>query len=192
MGKDDKGMTRRTKLFLRTAIMGIAMLMLTAVVQVNADRQSALTGLETYLAVMFPEATRFTENTGDSPHIQAFRITNDSEELLGFAFLTLDIEPLERGYEGPIEMLVGLDVNGKLTGVEIIKHREPYGYFSIDLPEFTEQFLNKSILDRFRVGEDIDGITTATITVSSATRAIRKSARRIASAFLAETNGDAH
>ena len=192
MGKDDKGITRRTKLFLRTATMGISALMLAAVIQVNADRQSALTGLEAYFPVMFPEATRFTEQIESPPHIQAFRIANDSEELLGFAFLTLDIEPLERGYDGPIEMLVGLDVNGKLTGVEIIKHREPYGYFSIDLPEFTEQFLKKSILDRFRVGEDVDGITTATITVSSATRAIRKSARRIASAFLAETNGDAH
>ena len=192
MGKDDKGMTRRTKLFLRTAIMGIAALMLAAVVQVSADRQSALAGLEAYFAVMFPAATQFTEKTGSPPLIQAFRITNGSEELLGFAFLTLDIEPLERGYEGPIEMLVGLDVNGKLTGVEIIKHREPYGYFSIDLPEFTEQFLNKSILDRIRVGEDVDGITPATITVSSATRAIRKSARRIASAFLAGTSGAAH
>jgi transcriptional regulator of nitric oxide reductase len=192
MGKDDKRMNRRTKLFLRTVTMGITSVMLVAIVQVNADRQSTLTGLEADFAVMFPAATRFTEETGGPPHIQAFRVTNDSEELLGFAFLTLDIEPLERGYEGPIEMLVGLDVNGKLTGVEMIKHREPYGYFSIDLPEFTAQFLNKSILDRFRVGEDIDGITTATITVSSATRAIRKSARRIASAFLAGTSGNKH
>ena len=31
MGKDDKGMNRRTKLFLRTAIMGIVALMLAAI-----------------------------------------------------------------------------------------------------------------------------------------------------------------
>jgi NosR/NirI family nitrous oxide reductase transcriptional regulator len=82
-------------------------------------------------------------------------------------------------------MLVGMDPRGKLVGVLVTDHREPYGYFSIELPEFGEQFVGKDIRDRFRVGEDVDAITRATITVTSASRAVRNSSRRIARAYLA-------
>ena len=58
------------------------------------------------------------------------------------------------------------------------------GYFSVDLPEWPVQFEQKSIRDRFRVGEDIDAISRATVTVTSASRAVRNSARRIARAYL--------
>ena len=168
----------------------VVFLMLLAIVHVNGLMQSSIRGLEAHLERMFPEAARFSGKTGTPPYIRAFRADDDNEVLLGFAFSTLDLEPLERGYEGPIEMLIGMDTAGNLRGVEVISHREPYGYFSIDLPEFVEQFDGKSILERFRVGDDIDGISTATITVSSATRAIRKSARRLAKQFLTEASDD--
>src|SRR5690606_16747802 len=95
-----------------------------------------------------------------------------------------ELEPLERAYDGPIKMLVGMDTKGELTGIVVVEHREPYGYFSVDLPEFPAQFAGKSVRDRFRVGEDIDAITRATVTVASASRAVRNSARRIARAYL--------
>ena len=63
-------------------------------------------------------------------------------------------------------------------------HHEPYGYFSIDLPKYAVQFRQKSIRDRFRVGGDIDAVSTATLTVTSATRAVRNGSRRIARQFL--------
>jgi hypothetical protein len=72
-----------------------------------------------------------------------------------------------------------------LTGVIVTDHREPYGYFSVDLPAFVKQFDEKNIRDRFRVGEDIDAITRATVTVTSASRAVRNSSRRVARAHLA-------
>jgi len=53
------------------------------------------------------------------------------------------------------------------------------------LPEFAAQFEGKNIRDRFRYGEDIDAISRATITVTSASRAVRNSARRAATAHLA-------
>ncbi len=51
------------------------------------------------------------------------------------------------------------------------------------------QFTGKSILDRLTVGDDIDSVTRATITVEGATRAIRKSARKIARQHLRERQG---
>ncbi|MBT4740910.1 MAG: hypothetical protein HOO09_11045, partial [Rhodospirillaceae bacterium] len=61
---------------------------------------------------------------------------------------------------------------------------EPFGYFSIDPPEFSEQFDNKSILDRFEEGRDIDSVSRATISIESAARVVKKTARRVAKQHL--------
>lgn len=142
--------------------------------------------LRAQLERLFPAAERFSAKTGSPPHFKAFGPAgSDAEpELLGLAFWTTELEPLERAYDGPIKMLVGMDTKGVLTGVIVTEHREPYGYFSIDLPEWPEQFEGKSVRDPFRVGDDIDAITRATVTVSSASRAVRNSARRVARAYL--------
>ncbi|SVA24108.1 uncharacterized protein METZ01_LOCUS76962 [marine metagenome] len=164
--------------------------LLVAVVHVDAWLQSSIRGLEIHLSGLFPEASRFSGRTGVPAHIKVFAGDDDNEHLIGFVGSTVDVEPLERGYEGPIEMLVGMDTSGTLRGIRLISHREPYGYFSIELPEFAAQFVGKSVLDRFRVGEDVDGVTTATITVSSATRVIRKTARRVVRAHLADPENE--
>ena len=83
-------------------------------------------------------------------------------------------------------MLIGMDPGGALLDISIVYHNEPYGYFSIDRPEFVEQFRGKSVLDRLTVGADIDAVSRATITNKSVVRAIRNSARRMAREFLAE------
>jgi transcriptional regulator of nitric oxide reductase len=110
---------------------------------------------------------------------------SDATTALGFAFWTTELEPLERGYDGPIKILVGMDTKGVLTGIIVAQHHEPYGDFSIDPPQFAAQFVRKSIRDPFKIGTDIDAVSRATITINSAARAIRVSARRIATRLLA-------
>jgi NosR/NirI family nitrous oxide reductase transcriptional regulator len=141
---------------------------------------------EEQLAYLFPEAATFTEKQGSPPHYKAYGPAVDGEqpELLGLVFWTTELDPLERGYDGPIQMLVGMDTRGILTRIIVTNHREPYGYFSVELPEFAEQFDGKDIRDRFRYGEDIDAISRATITITSASRAVRNSGRRAARAHL--------
>jgi NosR/NirI family nitrous oxide reductase transcriptional regulator len=141
---------------------------------------------EQQLAYLFPEAATFTEKEGSPPHYKAYGPAVDGEEpeLLGLVFWTTELDPLERGYDGPIQMLVGMDTRGILTRIIVTDHREPYGYFSVELPEFSEQFEAKDIRDRFRYGEDIDAISRATITITSASRAVRNSGRRAARAHL--------
>ena len=77
-----------------------------------------------------------------------------------------------------------------ITKVKIVDHYEPFGYFSIDPPEFATQFDGKNILERFEEGYDVDSVTGATITVDGAARVIRKSARRIARAYIARKNSE--
>lgn len=144
-------------------------------------------GLLAQLEQLFPDAASFSAKSGSPPHYKALGPSASGQEpkLLGYAYWTTELEPLERGYDGPIKMLVGMDTTGVLMGVIVAEHREPYGYFSVDLPEFSEQFQGKNIRDPFKVGSDIDAIARATISVTSASRAIRNSSRRTARAYLA-------
>ena len=137
--------------------------------------------LDTYLRQLFPGAASFSPKEGEPPHFKAY---DQRQKITGYAFWTTELEPLERGYDGPIKMLVGMDAAGVLTGIVVAQHTEPYGNFSIDVPAFPAQFRGKSIRDPFRVGGDIHAVSRATITVSSATRAIRNSARRVARQLL--------
>lgn len=135
------------------------------------------------LKQLFPAAASFSPKEGNPPHFTAYG-SEAPKTPIGYAFWTIDLEPLERGYDGPIQMLVGINPSGLLAGVIVTAHREPYGYFSVDKPEFAKQFVGKSVRDPFKVGSDIEAISRATITVNSATRSIRNSARKIARALL--------
>ena len=144
-------------------------------------------GLLAQLEQLFPEAASFSAKSGTPPHYKALgpSASGQDPKLLGYAYWTTEIEPLERGFDGPIKMLVGMDTAGLLTGIIVTEHREPYGYFSVETPEFVAQFKGKNIRDKFQVGADVDAIARATITVTSSSRAIRNSSRRIARAYLA-------
>jgi transcriptional regulator of nitric oxide reductase len=152
-----------------------------------AGRQPAIDArLQQQLRQLFPTATGFSPKGGEPPHFKAYAGgTAAAPVIAGFAFWTTELEPLERGYDGPIKILVGMDMKGVLTGIVVADHHEPYGNFSIDLPRFPAQFKGKSIRGPFKVGGDIDAVSRATMTVSSATRAVRNSARRVARQLLA-------
>ncbi len=159
------------------ALISVAIAGTSALSPLDADTEAELRGL-------FPEAASFAANKGQLPHFRVYQ--GEEPTLVGFAYYTTDIEKLERGYKAPINFLVGMTVVGEIVGIRLIEHDEPYGYFSIETDDFSAQFEGKSILDRFRVGRDIDAISSATITIASAARGIRNSGRRIARQFLAE------
>src|SRR5262245_66575466 len=141
--------------------------------------------LQWQLMQLFPEATSFSPKGGDPPHYKAYLGEKGTAgTLAGFAFWTTELEPLERGYDGPIKMLVGMDLKGMLTGVVVVEHHEPYGSFSVEPPRFAAQFRGKNIRDPFKVGDDVYAVSRASITITSATRAVKNSARRIARQLL--------
>jgi transcriptional regulator of nitric oxide reductase len=142
--------------------------------------------LEGMLRQLFPTARRFAPRSGNPPHFEVFSADprSGADTVSGLAFWTTEIEPLERGYDGPIKILVGMDTKGILAGILVVQHREPYGDRSIDRPEFPAQFKGKNIRDSFTVGRDIDAVSGASISINSATRAIRNSARRVARQLL--------
>ncbi|MFH1727294.1 MAG: RnfABCDGE type electron transport complex subunit G [Pseudomonadota bacterium] len=97
---------------------------------------------------------------------------NAEGKLIGVAFKTSSQE----GYSGLIELMMGVDNNGKIKGLYVLNHKETPGLgdkMSHDF--FKKQFIGKNLENfNFKVkkdGGDVDAITAATITsraVSSA------------------------
>src|SRR5436190_16327778 len=125
--------------------------------------------LQSQLKTVFPSATAFSpKQTSPLPHYIAYTGPDSARVIAGYVFWTTELEPLERGYDGPIKILVGMDTSGILAGVLVTQHHEPYGDFSIATPQFAAQFRGKSVRDPFRVGADIDAVSRATISITSA------------------------
>ncbi|MBU2567885.1 MAG: FMN-binding protein [Elusimicrobia bacterium] len=94
----------------------------------------------------------------------------------GYCFFTTDLVPDEGvGYGGEMKILVGVDLGGKITGIEVIQHSETSGYVSdSSLEKFTGRFTGKTKNDKLEAGQDIDGITGATLTTNAIANAVRK------------------
>lgn len=73
----------------------------------------------------------------------------------------------------PITFLVILDTSGKIISTGIIKYREAYGG-GVQQENWNKQFAGKDKNASFKVGEDINSITGATISVNSVTSGIKK------------------
>jgi transcriptional regulator of nitric oxide reductase len=163
-----------------------AFLILAALLLPIAAQQTTLDKtIEGQLKRVFPSATSFSaKQTSPVPHYVAYTGNPGSQTVAGYVFWTTELEPLERGYDGPIKILVGLDNTAHLTGVFVAEHHEPYGYFSVEPPEFARQFVGKDIRDPFKVGADVAAVSRASISINSSSRAIRNGARRVARALL--------
>ena len=169
---------------MRKVLLAIAFSLLTATAVLAQPAMDRV--LQAQLKILFPDAATFSSKEGSPPHFKVFATAAKGSEprLLGLAWWSTELEPLERGFDGPIKMLVGMDTTGILKGIIVTEHREPYGDFSVETPAFAAQFKGKNIRDPFKVGADIDAISRATITVTSASRAVRNSSRRIARELL--------
>jgi NosR/NirI family nitrous oxide reductase transcriptional regulator len=139
------------------------------------------------LKQLFPSAATFSPLEGTPLHFTAYPSdpkSNPGVKPLGIAYWTTDLVPQEHGYHGPIHMLVGLDPTATITGVVVTYDSEPYGYFSVEPPKFAAQFKGKKISDPFVVGRDVDAVSRASISIASATRAIRDSSRMVVKQLL--------
>ena len=136
---------------------------------------------------VMPGATVFEIREGD-PQVIVGYAAGGEEAPVGYAFLTSDVPPEELGYNGPIEVLVGMDTEGVLTGVRVTHYAESYmrtrGDF-LRTPGYEAQFTGKSIADPFRAGRDVRIVSRATISVSAMSRGTRASARRVYAAYMA-------
>ena len=164
----------------------LLLVMFTATVALSGQVVKDKRALAIQLKVLFPTATDFGSPEGKPPVIKAF-LTDPktrAQTLLGYAAYTTDWQPFERGYDGPIRVLVGITTAGVVSNIVVVEHKEPYGYRSIDQQRYADQFINKSIHDAFKLRADVDAVSGATASVGSATRSIRDTAKRVAEAYV--------
>jgi len=108
----------------------------------------------------------------------AYRARNDTQNV---AVVFSSIAP--NGYNGPIQMLVGVYEDGRLAGVRVVKHRETPGLgdaVSVTHSNWILGFNNKSLSNPTenywkvkRDGGKFDQFTGATITPRAVVKAIR-------------------
>ena len=137
----------------------------------------------------FPDSDGFSEFEGEPPVAKVFH----GNRQLGYVFRTLPIAPIPAYSGKPIDMLVGLDLDGNITGVRVLEHHEPIllvGIPETSLDRFTDQYRGKSVEDRLKVGAgsregyvNIDAVTGATVTVMVMNEVILQSVRRVATEY---------
>ena len=143
---------------------------------------------------VFPGVTRVGPSTGKPPVYQTYAPDPSSgkEAPVGFLFLTSDWPPEESGYSGTILTLVGLDMQGMITGARVLDYHESLRSSRGDFLRgyFENQFAGKRLADPFRVRRDVDNVSGATITSAATARGIRNAARRVAAAHLYKDRGE--
>jgi len=90
------------------------------------------------------------------------------DSLLGYAALDNTY-----GKSLPITFLVLFSPDGKILRVDVIRYREPYGG-AVASRNWLNQFIGKFSNDYFRIDNEIDSISGATISVNSVTRGVHK------------------
>ena len=134
----------------------------------------------------FPEASSFTDFTGEPPAATALR----GDEVLGYLFRTNDVSPIPAYSGKPINQLVGIDVEGNIVGATVLEHHEPILLVGIPesrLTEFVDQYRGKKVTDHIRVGAgtrpgyvNVDAITGATVTVMVMNEGLVRAGRKVA------------
>ncbi|MEJ2508972.1 MAG: 4Fe-4S binding protein [Gammaproteobacteria bacterium] len=138
------------------------------------------------VASFFPQATRFGPIEGTPPAAAVYR----DDKVVGYVFTTKPIEPIPAYSGKPVNLLVGMDLKGHITGTQVLEHHEPILLVGIPesaLDKFIDQYKGKSVQERIKVGAgkekgftNIDAISGATVTVMVVNQTILRAAREVA------------
>lgn len=112
---------------------------------------------------------------GESDGLELAYIVRRGGETLGYA-----LKQTVQGYGGPIELMIGVEKNRTLRGIHVggasFNETEGLGAKAKE-PSFTEQFTGK--MPPVTPGQNIDGISGATITTKAVTDGVNKAVERL-------------
>lgn len=115
----------------------------------------------------------------------------NDRKLIGYVFLSTDIVDIPAYSGKPVVTLIGMDTQGIVTGVRVLKHSEPIlllGIPEAELTKFIKQYLGKFVGSKIEVGAGrpdqgvigLDAITGATVTVIAQNQVILRSGLAVA------------
>ncbi|KAA3648436.1 MAG: FMN-binding protein [Chloroflexi bacterium] len=119
------------------------------------------------IEAVFPEADHITHSDHEGDLYMAWA-DGDEEHLIGYVALGE-----ANGYGGPLTMAVGVDANGEIISLSIAQEKEtPSWSTRIRNSDFVSSLLGKSYDEAFKVGEDVDAITGATVSSKGIAEAV--------------------
>ena len=166
-----------------TLIIGLTLLIaVVAVIGVHQLLQTPEGELETVseetremLLAVFPEEAEFAlvEHEGEEVYVAL-----ENDETIGLAAVSAG-----EGYGGPIEVLTGTNPQGEIIGISVLDHSETDGLGDrVEEAEFRERFHGLTVDDPITIGEDVDGLTGATVSAEAVAEAVRDAMGVISSA----------
>jgi electron transport complex protein RnfG len=138
-------------------------------------KQRQETDLQAMLEDIFPDADSFEQADGINSPDAAVTIESAYKALRNGNLVGAAVRVSRASYSGPIITMVGVNIDGTITGVRILEHSDTPGlganaasdsYF-VDRGKgitFYGQFTGKSVNDPFEVKRDVVVITASTIT----------------------------
>ncbi len=164
-----------------------AVLVLLATTAPPAQAASRLASFlaNTSLTEVFPGAERAGPVEGTPPAAPVFR----GGELAGYVLLNSDVVS-SVGYSGkPIDVLVGIDLDGRITGAKLVKHSEPIVLIGIPesrVTDFIAAYVGKNVIGlagRPTSGpREVDIVSGATVTVLVIEDSMLRAALKVARA----------
>jgi NosR/NirI family transcriptional regulator, nitrous oxide reductase regulator len=171
--------TRQFVSFLLAALLSVSVALWAQPARATGDLANYLPKVSP--ANFFPEADRFGLAQGDPPIAPVFR----GDQLQGFVYLNSDFANAI-GYSGkPIQVLVGIDPKGVLTGLKLVEHKEPIVLVGIPEKRILEA-VNKligadlgSVARGAAPAPQVDIVSGATVTVLVIGDSIVRSATKL-------------
>ncbi|MFS1702074.1 4Fe-4S binding protein [Alteromonas sp. AMM-1] len=140
---------------------------------------------------LFPKATVIGNKAEDFPVYPVYQL----QELLGYAFESNDLVEFP-GFSGDrINLLIGMDVQGNIVGIEVLHHHEPiflHGLGPEPMNRFIDQYIGQNVSKRVIVDSaandtnpndntvHVDGVTKATVSVIVISDTVLLSALQVA------------
>jgi electron transport complex protein RnfG len=138
-----------------TVVTGLLLGVVYEVTKVPIQQQAQATEMAANQVVL-EEADAF-----EPMQVQAGGVEKVSRGLRGGQPIGYAVTLSSDGYGGAVNMIVGLDLEGAVTGISIVSHAETPGLGSrITDDDFKDQFVGKS--DQVSLGDDIDAVSGAT------------------------------
>lgn len=122
--------------------------------------------------LVLPEGKNYGEVTTLESGITYCQGTDDSGNQVGYVFTAG-----AKGYGGTVSVMVGLDNEGEITGIEILSHSETPGLgANATKDDFKGRFVGKqgelTVNKTSNDGQNVQAITAATITSKAVTSAV--------------------
>lgn len=153
---------------------------LVALVVLGLSGLSQLTSLDTaraelveqreLLQQVMPEASYRSETPYRSPYALSITAGYSDDEMIGYC-----VEVQTHGFGGPITMVVGVDLDGKVTGVAVTDHSETRNMGTQAMEkDYLDQYVGRSGTIRMSGSNCVDAVAGATATSKAITAGVNR------------------